>query len=338
MTEHRPPACHYDRHLGERVTTEHRDDCQDPAGHRGCKPCTAPHCTVCGRTHATNEPAHHLPVLPGQGRPGPRRDRHRIRRPRRTRPPTAAGTAASSQLHPSPAAPRRSSAAQPRLGVRTLPRLDASDYLRDHPVSRPHRPTQRPRPTARHPRRCGRTLYRAWLGHGPAAPRHRRRRSRLPPAQLPYLAQRTDGPDWHAFTREVRDLRSQLEHALHDGRDPERGVECFECGDTLVRRWRRAAPLHPPTPPRLELAALGRARLPRGPHRRRRPRRLPAVRRLRPGRHREPVSRRSRGSARAAARSTTRASTPPPYAVTSSPVAPTVTGGRTSRWPLRRSR
>lgn len=48
------PSCRYDPDLG-RVIPDHRDDCTNPEDHRGCAPCTAPHCVVCGRTHATND-------------------------------------------------------------------------------------------------------------------------------------------------------------------------------------------------------------------------------------------------------------------------------------------
>jgi hypothetical protein len=60
MTETRkPPRCHYDRALHQRVTRAPRrlpprtgtGDC--PAAGRGCAPCTAPHCLICGREHAT---------------------------------------------------------------------------------------------------------------------------------------------------------------------------------------------------------------------------------------------------------------------------------------------
>ena len=68
MTEHRPPACRYDRGLGECVTRGHRDDCTTPDQHRGCLPCTAPHCVVCGHEHLTNDQPQTCPTCLGKVR------------------------------------------------------------------------------------------------------------------------------------------------------------------------------------------------------------------------------------------------------------------------------
>ena len=65
MTEHRPDPCHYDRHLAQRVTKRHRDNCTTNAC-EGCRPCTAPHCHVCGRGHADNDHPQTCPTCLGK--------------------------------------------------------------------------------------------------------------------------------------------------------------------------------------------------------------------------------------------------------------------------------
>ncbi|WP_210651331.1 hypothetical protein [Nocardioides sp. SYSU D00065] len=258
MTDHRPPACHYDRDLGERVTTEHRDDCPDPTGHRGCKTCTAPHCTVCGRAHATNE--HPVTCPACQGRVD--QDLAEIADAYDALAVEAVDGGGDGRLVA--AAPIPGGVAQILRGptvsfpaMRTFRGWKADDHERDHPTSsRTGRPADPVPPLAI--LALWEDAYRAWLGHSPAATATVAGAVAYLRAQLPYLAQRTDGPDWHDFTRQVRDVRAQLEHALHDGRDPERGVECFECGETLVRRWRRATPCTHPTPARRELQRWAR--------------------------------------------------------------------------------
>lgn len=89
-------------------------------------------------------------------------------------------------------------------------------------------------------------IYRAWLGHGRhVGPASVAGAIRYLADQVPYLADHHDpnhlgvpAPDFKAFTRQVRNVRAGLERALHDEREPELGVECFECGDRLVRRFR----------------------------------------------------------------------------------------------------
>lgn len=258
MTEHRPPVCHYDRQLDQRVTTEHRDNCTNPTTHRGCAPCTAPHCQVCGRTHATND---HPVTCPSCQR-AIDQDLVEIDASYTALATEAVDGGADGRLVA--AAPIPGGTAQVLRGptvsyaaMRTFRGYTPEQYLEDHPVSdRTGKPTDPVPPLA--VLASWEDTYRAWLGHTPAA------LATVPGAvaylrgQLPYLAQRVDGPDWHAFTAQIRDLRSQLEHALHDGREPERGVECFECGETLVRRWRRAVPCTHPTPARRELQRWAR--------------------------------------------------------------------------------
>lgn len=259
MTEHRPPACHYDRDLDQRVVTgHHRDDCPNISDHRGCAPCTAPHCTVCGRTHATNDHPVTCPTCQGKV------DQDLAELTAAYDALAVEATDAGSDGRLVAAAPIPGGTAQILRGpttnrIRTYRGWKAEDYHRDHPVSdRTGRPTDPIPPLAI--LAMWEDTYRAWLGHAPAATATVAGAVAYLRRQLPDLAQQTDGPDWHTFTTQMRELRSHLEHTLHDGRDPERGVECFECGETLVRRWRRAAPCPHNTPARTELhrwASLG---------------------------------------------------------------------------------
>jgi hypothetical protein len=249
LTEHhRPPACHYDRHLGERVTTEHRDDCPDPIGHRGCKPCTAPHCAVCGRAHLDNSHPQTCPTCIGKVR----RDLDDLTTAYDELAIEAIEGGADGRLVA--AAPIPGGTAQvlrgPTVGYQDL---RYSRTMRDdHPIStRTGLPVDPIPPLAVLVEWEDR--YRAWLGHDPHA------RASLHGAvaylrdQLPTISQLHAGPDWQAFTDTIRDLRAHLEAALHDERAPERGVECFECGDNLVRRWHAPARCTHSTPARREL-------------------------------------------------------------------------------------
>lgn len=263
MTEHRrPPACHYDRQQGGRVTTEHRDDCEHPDTHRGCSPCTAPHCAICGREHATNAQPQTCPKCQGKTD----QDLTELAGAYVELATEALDGGGDGRLVA--AAPIPGGNAQILRGP-TVPtpalkftRTLVEDHHHNDPIPALAVLAQ------------WEDLYRAFLGHthqtetpdkakwgqqvtGP-------RRASVSSAiaylrsQLPYIAQRTDGPDYLAFTRQVRDLRAQLERALHNEQDPEHGVECFECGDTLERRWRRATPCKHDTPARAELRRWAR--------------------------------------------------------------------------------
>jgi hypothetical protein len=67
---------------------------------------------------------------------------------------------------------------------------------------------------------------------------------------LTAMAQAVDGPDWPGMARGIGDLRRQLEAVLHDEQAGEHGVSCFECGDTLVRRFGKPRPCRHRTPAR----------------------------------------------------------------------------------------
>lgn len=261
-TDHRPPTCHYDRGLRQRVTRNHRDDCPHelgtgdcPATGNGCAPCTAPHCLTCGRNHATNDNPDTCPTCIATIRTD------------LTDLQTAYTALAIEALdaghngHLAAAAPIPGGTAQVLIGPTVrLDLLRTSRHWRDdHPVStRTGKPVDPLPPLAILAQ--WEDIYRTWLNH----PTHHR--ASLAGAisyltdQLPYLANHatTPGaPDWLAFTNQIRSLRAQLERVLHDEREPELGVECFECGDRLVRRFRPAQPCRHATPARDELRFWG---------------------------------------------------------------------------------
>jgi len=248
MTEHRrPPACHYDRTAGARVTLEHRDDCEHPDTHKGCSPCTAPHCVVCGREHATNDQPQTCPKCQGKTD----QDLAELAAAYVALATEALDGGGDGRLVA--AAPIPGGNAQilrgptvPAPAMRTFRGYTSEDFLKDH------RPTDPLPPLAILSQ--WEDLYRAFLDHTPG---HTRGTVATTIAylrsQLPYIAQRTDGPDYLVFTRQIRDLRAHLERALHNEQEPERGVECFECGDQLERRFRKATPCTHPTPARREL-------------------------------------------------------------------------------------
>lgn len=263
MTEHRPPACHYDRTLGERVTREHRDNCEDPSTHSGCAPCTAPHCLVCGRNHTNNDHPWTCPECIGK-----------IRADLADLCTAYAALALEAtdgggDGHLVAAAPIPGGNAQVLIGPTV--RLDVLRTART--MSRDHHPTD-PLPALAVLAQWE-DIYRAWLGHTPQRAGVTIARPgggagiRIPArasvsraigyldGQLDYLANHLDGtePDWLAFVHQLRRLRSDTERALHDERDSEEGVECFECGDRLVRRFRDAKRCGHATPARVALQA-----------------------------------------------------------------------------------
>ena len=248
-TTTRPPRCHHDRTHG-RVTNEHRDDCTTPDTHRGCVPCTAPHCSICGREHLTN--AHPQTCAECIGK---------------TREDLVDITTLCQQLRPQAAhagSDGRLAAAAPIPGAHAMVLIGPSvnpDQVRmsrhwadDHPRNKHGEPVDPIPPLA--VLAWWEDTWRTHLGHTPAP------RASISGAigyldrHLSDLAQTDPGdgvPEFVDFARAIVQLRVALEHALHDEREPERGVECFECGARLVRRHRDRKSCTHRTPARDEL-------------------------------------------------------------------------------------
>lgn len=219
-----PPRCHYDGDLHQRVTREHRDDCQTPDTHTGCVPCTAPHCRICGREHATNAE----PQTCGECIGKTREDLTDIRLSCTQLRPQAAYAGSDGRL--AAAAPIPGALAQILIG----PSVNPDEVLTSRHWADDHRHKDPIPPLA--VLAWWEDVWRTWFGHTPAA------RASIGGAidyldrQLSDMAQLTEGPDFAEFARAIVQLRVSLEHALHNEREPERGVECFECGARLVRR------------------------------------------------------------------------------------------------------
>ena len=239
----RPPACHYDRTLGARVTRTHRDDCptQQPAddrpcpGRDGCTPCTAPHCVLCTRRHLDNNHPLTCPDCIAQVRD----DLHEIRwLCRHLRWQAARG---GRDGHLTAAAPIPGGDALVMYATRdeqaeALVWQDAAGRDTGH-ENHPDDPMPPLLPLLGWAHQ-----WRTWQNRGPLARPSLSGVIGYLLGELHLLAQATDGPDWLGFARDIADLRRALERVLHDEQDPERGVPCFECGDRLVRTFGRPRP------------------------------------------------------------------------------------------------
>lgn len=88
------------------------------------------------------------------------------------------------------------------------------------------------------------SIWRAAFGlEQPAAAPTMKRALRYLRDHLTDMSRRASiNPSFVTFARSIRRLRDSLEQALHDERKPEVGVECFECGDRLIRRFKAPRP------------------------------------------------------------------------------------------------
>lgn len=230
----RRPTCHYDRALGHRVTRDHGENCPThtggpcPAAGTGCTPCTAPHCTTCTRTHLDNDHPLTCPTCIGHTRD----DLHEITwlcRHLRTQAARAGRNGRLAAAAPIPGADAMVMLA--RAGA------DGDDLIWRPDLDDDHHPDDPVPPLV--PLAAWAHQWATW------------HRQQLPTRvtisgtvgylveHLTSMSQATDGPDWTRFARDMADLRRRLEAVLHDEREPERGVSCFECGDTLVRKFGR---------------------------------------------------------------------------------------------------
>lgn len=232
MTEtRRPPRCHFDRTLGERVTREHRDDCTNPTGHGGCVPCTAPHCVLCRRRHLDN--AH--PLTCPECIAAVRSDLDDILWLCRHLRWQAARAGHDGRLAAAAPIPGHDAMVLiARAGV------ERDDLVWSKTLDEDHRAGDVVPPLL--PLLGWSVQWRGYFGHGPPARRSIAAITRYLGDRLTRMAQAGDGPDWSTFATDVAALRRQLESVLHDEREPERGVSCFECGDRLVRKYAKPRP------------------------------------------------------------------------------------------------
>lgn len=244
MTQQQPPRCHYDHALAARVMPgEHRDDCTSPDTHRGCVPCTTPHCRICGREHVDNAHPQTCPDCISRVRD----DLTDIRTQCTHLRPQAAYAGADGRL--AAAAPIPGALAQVLIG----PSVDPDQVLTSRHWADDHRPADPIPPLA--VLAWWEDTWRTHLGHSPAGRASITRAVGYLDQQLSYMAQQTEGPDFEQFARSMIELRVSLEHAVHDEREPERGVECFECGARLVRRHRDPRRCRHSTPARRRFEA-----------------------------------------------------------------------------------
>jgi hypothetical protein len=244
MTDRRPPACHFDRDLAERVTREHRDDCATPETHDGCAPCTAPHCVLCGRRHLDND----HPTTDDECIGNVRTDITEILwlcRHLRWQAARAGHNGRLAAAAPIPGADAMVLIA--RAGA------DGDDLIWSPTLDDDHAVTRLVPPLL--PLAGWDHQWRAYFDHDdPASPSVAGIIHYLTD-HLTQMSRATDGPDWPGFARDMAALRRQLEQVLHDEHDPERGIPCFECGDHLVRKFGDPRPCRHRTPARTRLAA-----------------------------------------------------------------------------------
>ncbi|MDP9820398.1 hypothetical protein [Nocardioides massiliensis] len=245
-----PARCHHapDTDTSRAITGEHRDPCthaDNPGRCRGCAPCTAPHCTLCGWRHLDNAHPHTCPKCIGTTRDDLTDIRHLDR---------------AIRLHAIHGGNNgRLLAAAPIPGgdalvtyVRTGP--DGPDLLWSPHLNDDHLPGD-PVPVLL-PLLAWVEQVAAWLGHtAPARPTVGGACHYLA-EHLTQLAQTNDGPDWPRMADDLAAIRRQLEQIVHDERHHEFGVPCDECGEDLVRRFGDPRPCEHDTAARRHLVQL----------------------------------------------------------------------------------
>lgn len=258
MTEHRTPTCHYDRRLGERIVTgAHRDDCpihdnhpEDCPGtsHRGCAPCTAPHCVLCRTRHNDNDHPVTCPTCIGRVRT----DLHdvlwycRHLRWQATRGGQEGHLIAAGRIPGGDALVLYARAGAFGENMR----YDPSKGITAETLDEVHHP--RDVVPVLLPLASWAIAWRRYFGHDLAA------KASVSGIvhyltytdRLGRMAQAKDGPDWTAFAWDIGALVRQLEQVLHDESEPEQGVSCFECNQRLVRRFGKPDPCKHMTPAR----------------------------------------------------------------------------------------
>lgn len=255
MTPQQPPRCHHDHYLGERVTHAHADPCRrsNQSACDGCAPCLEPHCSVCTREHLDDAHPNTCPDCVSSIR----EDLDEIAR--HCNGLTTQAIEASNDGRPWAAAPIPGALATVLAGPATHPGLVTvtRHYADDHRKSDPLPPLV----VLGH----SEDVWRTWLNQPTRRTASVQSSVDYLDAQLTQIAQARpllrDGtlvrpPEFPDFAREVGRLRAQLEHAMHDEQEPDRGVDCFECGHRLVRRHRDRRRCHHETEARTWFATL----------------------------------------------------------------------------------
>lgn len=246
-----PDPCAYVKRLGYRATLgEHLDDCADTNKCRGCLPCIAGHCSVCGRAHTTNQHPNTCPNCVGSVR----EDLTEIRDlclQLRGQAIDGEGLAWASARIPGHVAM-----------IAMAPSVDPERVIWRDDLDKDHHPRDLIPPLAVLAHWAD--TWAGWFGKV----RTGRTSVGLEASyldglltQIAQLAPTLQGgnlvapPDFGEFSRAIGKLRAGLERILHDEEHDDEGVNCFECGTRLVRRIRDRKTCRHKTPARAALAA-----------------------------------------------------------------------------------
>jgi hypothetical protein len=233
MTQ-QPARCHYDRTHGQRVTRRHLDDCPDPGTCDGCQPCTTGHCSVCKREHLDDAHPNTCPACVSSIR----EDIDEI--PKLCERLRDQAVNAESYSWASARIPGHE--AMVAIGPTTSPQ----DVRFDRDYAETHRRGDTIPPLA--VLASWEDRWREWFGQPERMAASIRASVLYLDEHLTLIAQTTMRlddtgavavpPEFPEMAHDLGRLRAELEHVLHNEQAPERGVECFECGDRLVRRYR----------------------------------------------------------------------------------------------------
>lgn len=241
MTDTRPPRCHYDRATRDRMTNQHLDTCPDPTSCDGCEPCTHDHCVLCRARHTTQAHPNVCPTCISGiredldvtlARIGDLHDQaiHGARDGRLQAAAPIPGGDALVLLGP---AGNRETAAH-RWDSAKAGRLKKSRLFAHYSDDHRGRDLEPPLSLLA----AWEDVWRTYLRNPAKKLATQASAVKFLGDNLTLMAQVQDGPDITVFARDIASLRARLEQVLHDEQQPERGVECFECGVRLLRRIR----------------------------------------------------------------------------------------------------
>lgn len=217
------------------IVGRHGYDCPGEDECRGCQPCTAPHCRVCGISHADGTCAECLAET--------RANLHEIARMCDALPEEAKHRGIEGEammlLGPTADVEARQHAEASYLAGR-LPEgwLETGKHGKECPLLR-NEACVGCEGDERHPL----TVLASWQDLYAAEFEHEiTRRATIEDAvgyldrNLSYAAEWPHAP-FEDFARDLRRCVAHLESVLHDGEQIEEGVPCMACGRTLIRKW-----------------------------------------------------------------------------------------------------